>query len=89
MQFLCLSSGGNQMLEELVRELARRRQLAQVIRAARREPATESPDVKHILSLSSNHIPILGRPEAADAPPVNMVDEDATIVLHGEIDLLV
>ena len=81
MEFIRLSAGGQDMLVELLRELARQQAIASTLRAARREPAEDQWSEARAALLKESR-PRIGRivvPQMSDMSPL-VVDRSALIV---------
>ena len=89
-QFLQMSSGGQNLLVELIRELARQQAIAQTVQAVRRAPDEEffvqrrAAAFRTGLPLEETGIP----PVEREAAPTLVVDRRALIV-DGELDLFI
>jgi len=85
-QFLQMSAGGQDMLAELVRELARQQAIARVAEAARRGPDAEF-FVQRRAALFRTGLPIVealaGTESGEAAPPVDR----RVLIVEGELDL--
>jgi len=75
MEFIQLSTGGQEMLVELLRELARQQAIATTLQAARREPGPEQWDEIRAALLKESR-PMLGRIVASEVSPL-VVDRSA------------
>ena len=89
MQFLQLSSGGRDMLAELVRELARQQAIANVVRNARQEPDQEFLG-EHRSAVLAAGIPLIRvTPDAESTAPDSLAVSRTALVVDGDIDLLI
>jgi len=81
MEFIQLSSGGQEMLAELLRELARQQAIATTLRAARREPGPEQWDEVRAALLKESR-PTVVRIVASQVSEVSplVVDRSALIL---------
>jgi hypothetical protein len=77
MEFIRLSTGGHDMLVELLRELARQQAIATTLRAARREPGPDQWD--EVRAALKESRPMLGRIVASESSPL-AVDRSALIL---------
>jgi hypothetical protein len=88
MEFIQLSSGGQEMLVELLRELARQQAIATTLRAARREPGPEQWDEVRAALLKESR-PMLGRIMASQLPEVSpLVVDRSALNLEEESKLI-
>jgi hypothetical protein len=81
MEFIQLSAGGQDMLVELLRELARQQAIANTLRAARREPDPEQWNQARAALLKES-VPMFRRIVASQVPEVSpiLVDRSALIL---------
>ena len=87
LEFIRLSAGGQGILAELIRELARQQAIASVLRAARREMDAELLSPQRALL---NSLPLVGRMVSAknddeSLPVVNW----RSLIAGGDLDLLI
>ncbi len=88
-EFLHLSTGGQDMLAELIRELARQQAITSTLRAARREP---DPEVlrQGQARLVNWSLPIVGSEVSVETPDTNSLSADRPVtIIEGELDLFV
>jgi hypothetical protein len=88
MEFIQLSAGGQEMLVELLRELARQQAIATTLRAARREPGPEQWDEVRAALLKEDR-PMLGRIMASQVAEVSpLVVDRSALNLQEESKLI-
>lgn len=88
MEFIQLSAGGQGMLVELLRELARQQAIASTLRAARRELGPEQWDEVRAALLKESR-PMLGRIMASQASEVSpLVVDPSALNLEEESKLI-
>lgn len=89
MQFLQLSSGGQDMLVELVRELARQQAIANVVRDARQEPDRGIFTEQRLAALRAS-FPLLRATDGAESNASGSPAVSTTALLvDGDIDLFI
>jgi hypothetical protein len=89
MEFIGLSAGGQDMLVELIRELARRHAIASMLRAARREPDPKQWNGYRAALLNGNP-PIIGSGVDSQNGEANaLVVDRGSLILDGELDLFI
>lgn len=87
MQFLQLSSGGRDMLVELIRELARQQAIANIVRASRQEPDRELFTQERLAAFGANLPPIRQADNVESAQTNSLAVSSTALVVDGEIDL--
>jgi len=88
MEFIQLSAGGQDMLVELLRELARQQAISCVLRAVRREPGPEHWNEARSALLKESR-PMLGRIMASQASEVNPLAADrSALILDEELKVI-
>ncbi len=89
LEFLHLSTSGQDILDELIRELARQQAVASLLRAVRRGPDPEELN-KDRAALLNVSLPIVGSFVSLDETGANSLSVDRSVtIIEGEIDLFI
>jgi hypothetical protein len=88
-EFLHVSTSGQDILAELIRELARQQAMASTLRAIRRGPGPEKPNQDRA-ALLNVHLPIIGSLVSFDETGANSASvERSAAIIDAEIDLFI
>jgi len=89
LEFLHMSALGQDMLKELIRELARQRAIASTLRMGRRTPDPKQWNVRRT-ELSIANLPIIGSAaDSQDSEGNSLLVDRVSLILDRELDLFI